>query len=61
MGICFQQPGSAVAAMVKGLRVTEVPVVMKERQGGKSSISGFSSIYYMIKVTLAIIISSFSN
>ena len=48
-------------AMVKGLRVTEVPVVMKERQGGKSSISGFSSIYYMIKVTLAIIISSFSN
>ena len=47
--------------MVKGLSVTEVPVVMKERQGGKSSISGFSSVYYMIKVTLAIIISAYSN
>lgn len=57
----YPEPDSAVAAMVKGLRVTEVPVVMKERQGGKSSISGFSSIYYMIKVTLAIIISSFSE
>lgn len=57
----YPEPDSAVAAMVKGLRVTEVPVVMKERQRGKSSISGFSSIYYMIKVTLAIIISSFSN
>ena len=54
-------PDSAVAALFKGVGVTEVPVVMKERQGGKSSISGFSSIYYMIKVTLAIIISSFSN
>ena len=57
----YPEPDSAVAAMVKGLSVTEVPVVMKERQGGKSSISGFSSVYYMIKVTLAIIISAYSN
>lgn len=27
---------------------------MRERQGGRSSISGFSSIYYMLKVTLAV-------
>jgi hypothetical protein len=28
---------------------------MEERGGGKSSITSFKSIYYMIKVTLAIL------
>lgn len=57
----YPEPDSIVSALSRGLKVTEVSVVMKERQGGSSSISGFSSIYYMIKVTLAIIISAFSN
>lgn len=34
----------------------EVPVVMSERDGGVSSISAFKSCYYMIKVTLAVLI-----
>ncbi len=34
----------------------EVPVVMHERTGGTSSISTWKSIYYMIKVSLAILI-----
>ena len=34
----------------------EVPVVMSERQGGVSSISTLHSAYYMIKVTLSLII-----
>ena len=34
----------------------EIPVVMKERTGGVSSISLNKSVYYMIKVTLAILI-----
>jgi len=36
---------------VAGLRVVEVPVVMKERQGGASSISIVHAPYYMLKVT----------
>ena len=38
-----------------GKNVREIPVIMRERQGGKSSIRFFSSIYYMIKVTVAIL------
>jgi hypothetical protein len=37
-------------------RIMEVPVVMYEREEGKSSISPVKSIYYMIKVSLAILL-----
>lgn len=57
----YPEPDSIVTALSRGLVVSEVPVCMRERQGGMSSISGFSSVYYMIKVTLAILISSFSK
>lgn len=40
----------------KGFIFKEVPVVMKERQGGVSSINLLRSIYYMIKVTLSMVI-----
>lgn len=36
----------------KGYRIKEVPVNMKARQGGASSITPIKSVYYMIKVTL---------
>ena len=57
----YPEPDSIVTALSCGLVVSEVPVCMRERQGGMSSISGFSSVYYMIKVTLAILISAFSK
>lgn len=37
-------------------RVVELPVEMSVRQGGKSSITPLRSIYYMIKVSLSLII-----
>ncbi len=37
-------------------RVMEVPVVMRERTGGKSSITPLRSIYYMTKVLIAVFI-----
>ena len=37
-------------------KVNEVPVIMNERTAGVSSISRFKSVYFMIKVTLAILI-----
>lgn len=40
------------------LKIKEISVEMNERTTGKSSITPFKSLYYMIKVTLGIIISS---
>ena len=49
------------AALKKGMKVLEIPVKMRERKEGKSSINGFKSAYYMMKVTLAIIIAAIST
>lgn len=40
----------------KGFRIKEISVDMKERVSGKSSITPFRSLYYMVKVSLAIFI-----
>ena len=53
----YPEPESIAVALKSGLKVEEVPVVMRERQGGESSIGALASIYYMVKVTLAIFIS----
>jgi glycosyltransferase involved in cell wall biosynthesis len=41
------------------LRLCEVPVVMRERTAGRSSITALRSIYYMAKVLLAIFVGVF--
>jgi glycosyltransferase involved in cell wall biosynthesis len=41
------------------LRMMEVPVAMRTRASGRSSITVFRSIYYVIKVSLALIIGLF--
>lgn len=57
----YPEPESIVTALGHGLTVHEVPVIMRERQGGKSSISPLKGAYYMIKVTLTIALSALSN
>lgn len=52
----YPEPESVVAVLRKGGKVKEIPVIMRERNGGVSSISIKRSIYYMIKVSLAILI-----
>jgi len=52
----YPEPESAVAAIRQGLKIVEIPVVMRHRTEGVSSISASRSIYYMIKVTLAILL-----
>ena len=52
--IDYPEPDSIAHALRLGMDVREVSVEMRERQGGVSSIGGFKSVYYMIKVTLAI-------
>lgn len=51
----YPEPEAVILAGKNNLRMKEVPVKMKERIGGESSISGFGSTYYMIKVTLSIL------
>jgi glycosyltransferase involved in cell wall biosynthesis len=41
------------------LRSVEVPVSMRERGGGRSSITALRAIYYMVKVLLAIFVGLF--
>ena len=52
----YPEPEAIIVGSKAKLRTKEVPVVMKERNAGESSISGFSSVYYMLKVSLAILI-----
>lgn len=52
----YPEPESVVAILRRNMKVEEIPVVMKAREGGVSSISLKKSIYYMIKVPLAILI-----
>lgn len=56
----YPEPEAMVIAAVYGGRIVEYPVVMKERESGVSSITLKKSIYYMCKVTLAMMIRRFS-
>ena len=56
----YPEPEAIIAAAVRKARIVEVPVEMRERQGGKSSINPVRSVYYMVKVSLALILARFS-
>jgi len=55
----YPEAEANVVAHRRRLRVVEVPVAMRERSAGRSSITALGSLYYMIKVTLALFISVF--
>lgn len=59
--IDYPEPESIVTAIKNGLDVQETPVLMHERIEGTSSIHARASMYYMVKVSLAIAIMSFSR
>ncbi len=50
----YPEPEAIVTAKMYGAVIKEIPVIMKERENGTSSITLWKSVYYMIKVTLAI-------
>lgn len=52
----YPEPESLARCCRSGLHVGELPVRMHPRQGGASSIHRAQSVYYMLKVTLAILI-----
>jgi len=51
----YPEPEELVLASKDGLRIIEIPVKMRERLSGVSTISSSISIYYMLKVTLAMV------
>jgi glycosyltransferase involved in cell wall biosynthesis len=51
----YPEPEAIIIYSLQKFKIVEVPVKMRMRQGGKSSIGAFASVYYMFKVTLAII------
>lgn len=53
----YPEPESLVFFSRAGLNIIEIPVVMRERLGGKSTIGRFSSVYYMVKVTMGMFLS----
>lgn len=56
----YAEPEAVVLAAVHGGKIKEYPVIMNERENGKSSINIKRSVYYMVKVTLAMLIQRIS-
>jgi hypothetical protein len=54
----YPEPESIVAVRRRGLKVVEVPVGMRSRQAGFSSITPWRSVYYIVKVLLAVFVSA---
>jgi hypothetical protein len=52
----YPEPESIVLLARRGLRIKEAPVRMRERQYGRSSITGVRPLYYMTKVGLALVL-----
>lgn len=53
----YPETEALVIAARAGCRVREVPVIMRARSTGRSSISAFYTGFYMVKVVLALLIS----
>ncbi|MCL6549303.1 MAG: glycosyltransferase family 2 protein [Alicyclobacillus sp.] len=54
----YPEPEAIVYLHRNGYRILEVPVSMREREAGRSSITPFRSAYYMIKVLLSMLMNT---
>lgn len=52
----YPEPEAVMQGSMVKARMIEVPVIMHERKAGQSSINAWKPIYYMIKVSLAVIL-----
>lgn len=50
----YPEPTTTMQMIVNGMKIKEVPVEMRQRETGVSSISPLKSIKYMIKVSLSL-------
>jgi len=54
----YPEPETVILLGKNSFTITEVDVQMRQRQGGRSSISGIKGGYYMVKVLLAILMTA---
>jgi len=54
----YPEVEATLVALRSGLRLAQVQVEMRERQTGTSSITFVRSLYYIVKVTLALLVAS---
>lgn len=54
----YPEVEATLVALRSGLRLAQVQVEMRERETGASSITFVRSLYYLVKVTLAILVAS---
>ncbi len=54
----YPEVEATLVALRSGLRLTQVQVEMRERETGSSSITFVRSAYYLVKVTLALLVAS---
>ncbi len=52
----YPEPESIAVAQRQGLRVLEVPIRMSSRRHGASSITPLRTLYYLLKVSLALVL-----
>ncbi|MBQ3210960.1 MAG: glycosyltransferase family 2 protein [Oscillospiraceae bacterium] len=57
----YPEPDAILLSTLEGFRLVEVPAQMRERVGGQSSISSFRAVYYMVKVSISLIVSRLSH
>ncbi len=54
----YPEVEATLVALRSGLRLAQVQVEMRERETGSSSITFIRSVYYLVKVTLALLVAS---
>lgn len=54
----YPEPQVLAPLVRRGLRIEEVPVAMRAREAGRSSIGGLDPLLYMTKVSLAVLLGS---
>ena len=57
----YPEPEAIVLLSRRGLAIREVPVQMRPRKTGQSSISGTRTVYYMAKVSLSLLLAAFKE
>jgi len=57
----YPEPETIAFCIRKKIKITEVPVTMRARREGNSSIDSMQSIYYMLKVSFSIIVDYFKR
>src|SRR2546425_13155719 len=57
----YPEVDAVVRLARRGFRLVEVPVAMRERGGGVSSIGALGAVAYLVKVTVAILLGRFDT